>query len=100
MIPMSYDLIVGKNPVIEAIQSGRTIKEILISQQLNHKTEQKLQRAANRMHINMRKVPRQTLDELTNDRHQGIIAYVKPYEYASRSEERRVGKECSTRWGA
>src|SRR5690625_910088 len=83
MIPMSYDLIVGKNPVIEAIQSGRTIKEILISQQLNHKTEQKLQRAANRMHINMRKVPRQTLDELTNDRHQGIIAYVKPYEYAS-----------------
>jgi len=80
---MSYDLIVGKNPVIEAIQSGRTIKEILISQQLNHKTEQKLQRAANRMHINMRKVPRQTLDELTNDRHQGIIAYVKPYEYAS-----------------
>lgn len=80
---MSYDLIVGKNPVIEAIQSGRTIKEILISQQLNHKTEQKLQRAANRMHINMRKVPRQTLDELTKDRHQGIIAYVKPYEYAS-----------------
>lgn len=83
MIQMDHEIISGKNPVMEALQAGRPIKKILISQQINKKTQNEFQRVLKRVNVNIRKVPRQTLDELASGNHQGIVAYVAPYEYAS-----------------
>lgn len=83
MIQMDHELIIGKNPVMEALQSGRSIKEVLMSQQLNKKTQHEFQRATKRVNVHVRKVPKHTLDKLTSENHQGIVAYVAPYEYAS-----------------
>lgn len=83
MIEMDHEVIIGRNPVMEALQSGRSIKEVLLSQQLNKKTENKFKQAIKRVNVQVRKVPKHVLDELTTGNHQGIVAYVAPYEYAS-----------------
>lgn len=74
-------MIIGKNPVIEALQSGRSVNKVIISDQLNKKTEKELQQATKRANTVLQKVPKQRIDQLSKGRHQGIVAYVSAYEY-------------------
>lgn len=80
---MSDEYITGKNPLIQAIKSGRTIHKVLISQQLNRQTENELRRLLKGKRVPIQKVPRKKLDELSAGKHQGIIAFVASYSYAS-----------------
>lgn len=80
---MSEEMIIGKNPVTEALKSGRVINKIIISDQLNQQMEREIQEAAKKRKVTIQKVPRQKLDKLTKGRHQGVIAYVAAYDYAS-----------------
>lgn len=80
---MSEELIIGKNPLIQAIKSGRTIHKVLISEQLNRQTENELRRLLKEKRVSVEKVPRQQLDQLSAGKHQGVIAYVANYTYAS-----------------
>lgn len=83
---MGEEMIVGRNPVLEALKAGRPVNKIMISNQLNNKMEQQLQTAAKKANTIVQKVPMQRLDQLSKGKHQGIIAYVTPYEYASVQE--------------
>lgn len=91
---MDEELIVGKNPVLEALRSGRTVNKILVSDQLNDKTFRQIQQHAKQAGTIIQKVPKSKLNQLTNANHQGVLAYVSPYQYASlddlfaRAEER------------
>lgn len=80
---MSEEIIIGKNPIFQAIKSGRPINKILISQQLHRQTEAELQKAltgkSNQAII--QKVPKQKLDKISNGKHQGMVAYVTTYTY-------------------
>lgn len=76
-------MIMGKNPVIETLRSGRSVNKVMVSQQLNDKVFQQLQQLTREAGTIIQKVPKQKLDQLTSGNHQGVIAYVASYQYAS-----------------
>ncbi|HLS23711.1 MAG TPA: 23S rRNA (guanosine(2251)-2'-O)-methyltransferase RlmB [Pseudogracilibacillus sp.] len=83
---MSDEYIIGKNPLIEAIRSGRTINKIYISEQINRQTENEIRRLIKEKSIPLQKVPRKKLNDLTRGKHQGIVAIAAGYSYASLDE--------------
>lgn len=83
---MQDEMIIGKNPVLEALQSGRPINKIIISDQLNKNTERELHQMAKKANTIIQKVPKKRIDQLSKGRHQGIIAYVTAYDYATIEE--------------
>ncbi|MBP2078963.1 23S rRNA (guanosine(2251)-2'-O)-methyltransferase RlmB [Oceanobacillus polygoni] len=91
---MDQELIIGKNPVMEALKSGRSVNKVVISEQLNPNVQKKLQQMAREAGTIVQKVPKSKLDQLDSGNHQGVIAYVASYQYASiedlfqRAEER------------
>ena len=83
---MQDEMIIGKNPVLEALQSGRPINKIIISDQLNKNTERELHQMAKKANTIIQKAPKKRIDQLSKGRHQGIIAYVTAYDYATIEE--------------
>jgi len=79
---MDQEIIIGKNPVIEALKSGRSVNKVLVSEQLNHTVLKKLQQLAKEAGTIVQKVPKSKLDQIDNGNHQGVIAYVASYQYA------------------
>ncbi len=72
----------GKNPVLEALKSGRSIDRILIAKGSNEGSIREIVARAKEQKIVIREIDRKKLDEISGSRaHQGIIAYVSPYNY-------------------
>lgn len=80
---MSEEFIIGKNPVIEALKSGRSINKLFVSDQLNHTAGQNLERLAKEHGTVVTRVPKQKLDKMVDGNHQGVAASVAAYAYAS-----------------
>ncbi|HEX6593756.1 MAG TPA: 23S rRNA (guanosine(2251)-2'-O)-methyltransferase RlmB [Bacillota bacterium] len=80
---MSQEIIIGKNPVFAALQSGRTIHKVLMSEQLHPNMQEKLNKLGKKAGAVVQKVPKNKLDRTAKGNHQGIIAYVAPYTYVS-----------------
>lgn len=80
---MDQEIIIGKNPVLEALKSGRSVNKVIISEQLNHSVQQNLSRESKAAGSVVQKVPKQKLDQLAKGNHQGVIAYVAAYQYAT-----------------
>ncbi|GGM35137.1 23S rRNA (guanosine(2251)-2'-O)-methyltransferase RlmB [Paraliobacillus quinghaiensis] len=80
---MSDEWIVGKNPVMEALKSGRTINKIVISDQLNKQAVHKIQSLAKESGVLVNRVPRQKIDQLVEGNHQGVAAAVAAYTYST-----------------
>ncbi|WP_244856845.1 23S rRNA (guanosine(2251)-2'-O)-methyltransferase RlmB [Oceanobacillus sp. J11TS1] len=84
----------GKNPVMEALKSGRSVNKVLVSEQLQGTAFRNIQQLARESGAVVQKVPRSKLDKIQEGNHQGVIAYVASYPYASiddlfkRAEER------------
>ncbi|WP_010652120.1 23S rRNA (guanosine(2251)-2'-O)-methyltransferase RlmB [Oceanobacillus massiliensis] len=91
---MDQEMIIGRNPVMEALKSGRSVNKVFVSEQLNSNVQKQLQQLAREAGTIVQKVPRSKLDQLDSGNHQGVIAYVASYQYASiedlfkRAEER------------
>lgn len=71
---------------MEALKSGRTINKVMVSQHLNQNVQQTLYRESKKANVVMQKVPKQRLDQLAKGNHQGVIAYVAAYRYATMDE--------------
>lgn len=80
---MSKELIIGKNPVIEVLNSEREVYSVSILDKLNKKTADEIYEAAKKKGVTVDRVSRGKLDNLTDGRHQGIVASVEGYDYAS-----------------
>lgn len=80
---MSKELIIGKNPVIEVLNSEREVYSVSILDKLNKKTADEIYEAAKKRGVTVDRVSRGKLDNLTDGRHQGIVASVEGYDYAS-----------------
>ena len=79
---VSYDRIEGRNPVMEAIRSGRSIDKILIQKDINEGSIVKIRAAAQANRIVVSEVAKQKLDKLSQTGvHQGVIAYTAVHEY-------------------
>lgn len=80
---MSTDKIVGRNPVMEALKSGREIDKILIAKGTEGGSLIKIIGKAKDRGIPIQYVERQKLNEISeSNAHQGIIATVAAYEYS------------------
>ncbi|MDL4841365.1 23S rRNA (guanosine(2251)-2'-O)-methyltransferase RlmB [Aquibacillus rhizosphaerae] len=80
---MSEEWIVGKNPVIEALSAGRSINKLLVSDQLQNQSYNKIHSLAKQNGITIQRVPKKKLDQLVDDNHQGVAAAVAAYQYSS-----------------
>ncbi|OZU87228.1 23S rRNA (guanosine(2251)-2'-O)-methyltransferase RlmB [Virgibacillus indicus] len=83
---MDQELIIGKNPVMEALRTGRSVNKVFVSEQLNSTAQAKLHQLAKQAGTIVQKVPRNKLDQLSDGNHQGVIAYVASYDYVSLEE--------------
>src|SRR5690625_1156881 len=86
-------MIIGRNVVLEALHSKRPMNKVIISDQLNRRTEQEIKNAAKKADTIVQNVPRKKLDQMTNDKHQGIIAYVSAYHYFTVQEILQLAEE-------
>ncbi|MCC8168807.1 MAG: 23S rRNA (guanosine(2251)-2'-O)-methyltransferase RlmB, partial [Oscillospiraceae bacterium] len=78
------DKIIGRNPVLEAIRSGRSIDKILIKKGRYEGSIVPIIRKAKDAKIPIQEVDSAKLDAVAEgENHQGIIAYVSAYEYVS-----------------
>ena len=82
MTEIESELIGGKNPVAEALRSGRELNKIWIAEGLNKKGIGEILSLANEAKIIVQAVPKRKLDGMLDINHQGIIASVAAYKYA------------------
>ena len=81
--PEDGRIIEGRNAVLEAFRSGKTIDRLLIQDGCQDGPIQTIKREAKRCGTIMDFVPRERLDQISQTGiHQGAIAYVAAYEYA------------------
>ncbi|WP_042453916.1 23S rRNA (guanosine(2251)-2'-O)-methyltransferase RlmB [Neobacillus dielmonensis] len=79
---MNQDYIVGKNPVIEALKSERDINKILIAEGSQRGQMHQIMQLAKDANVIVQLVPKKKIDQITDQNHQGVLAYVAAYQYA------------------
>lgn len=86
--------IAGRNPVVEAIKSNRTIDKILILKGIHHGVINEIKKLANEKNIIVQYVPKNKLDSIVeNCNHQGVIAYIAAHKYYSVDDILQYAKE-------
>lgn len=77
------DKIIGRNPVLEAIRSGRSVDKILVKKGRHEGSIVTIIKKAKDAGIIVQEVDIKKLDAIAEGgNHQGVIAYVSAYEYA------------------
>ncbi|MDM5329423.1 23S rRNA (guanosine(2251)-2'-O)-methyltransferase RlmB [Neobacillus sp. CF12] len=76
------DYIIGKNPVMEALRSERDINKILIAESSQRGQMQPLIQLAKEANVIVQFVPKKKIDQISDENHQGVLAYVAAYQYA------------------
>ncbi|HRE52325.1 MAG TPA: 23S rRNA (guanosine(2251)-2'-O)-methyltransferase RlmB [Flavitalea sp.] len=74
-------LIIGRQPVIEAIESGRSIDKILLQTNVSGENIGRIRQLARERHIPLQAVPAEKLFSLTRSNHQGCIAFAALLQY-------------------
>ncbi|MCD8391342.1 MAG: 23S rRNA (guanosine(2251)-2'-O)-methyltransferase RlmB [Firmicutes bacterium] len=78
------DIIFGRNPVLEAIKSGRAIDKILIKKGRYEGSVVSVVKRAKENGIVIQETEKKKLDEICRgENHQGVVAYVSACDYAS-----------------
>ena len=87
---MTEDIIIGRNPVTEALRAEREIETIFIQQNLTDGPLGRVTGLARDRRIPVRRVPKKKLDEMTREvpggaplNHQGVVAKAALMKYAS-----------------
>lgn len=75
------DIIFGVHAVIEAIKSDREINKLLIQKGISKDLFQELKEYTANKNYFIQFVPAEKLDKITQNNHQGVIAYIAPVEY-------------------
>lgn len=80
---MKDEWLIGKNPIMEALRSGRSINKLFIGDYVKPNSIKDLQQRAKKSGVLIKRVPKQKLDQLVSGKHQGIVAAVAAYDYAT-----------------
>ncbi|AKM17472.1 23S rRNA (guanosine(2251)-2'-O)-methyltransferase RlmB [Anoxybacillus geothermalis] len=75
------DYIIGRNPVIEALKSGRDINKIWIAEGAQRHAVEPVLEWAKRRGVLVQYVPKRKLDQMVDGVHQGVIAQAAAYRY-------------------
>jgi len=78
------DIIEGRNPVMEALRSGRTIDKLIVQNGDKQGSILKIIKMAKDAHVAISYAEKAKLDKIaTTSSHQGVVAYVAAKEYVS-----------------
>lgn len=81
------DWLAGKNPITEALKSGRPLEKLFIAEGIKQASIVGLSKMAKERGVIIQRVHRQKLDQLTGGaNHQGIVAIVAAYHYFELSQ--------------
>jgi 23S rRNA (guanosine2251-2'-O)-methyltransferase len=75
------NIIVGRNPVLEALKKGGGVDRILIYRNATGDVLTEIRVLAKTLNVPVQLVPGQKLDGLTNIQHQGIVAFKTMVQY-------------------
>ena len=73
--------IIGRQPLLEAIESGKNIEKIYLQNNSTGETIQMIRELAAKHHIPIRQVPLEKLQSLTRGNHQGCVAVAAIVSY-------------------
>jgi 23S rRNA (guanosine2251-2'-O)-methyltransferase len=77
----SSDLIIGRQPLVEALQSGRAIDKILFQRNVSGESIGEIRKLAEKRAIPVQQVPVEKLNSFTRANHQGVIALAALFTY-------------------
>jgi 23S rRNA (guanosine2251-2'-O)-methyltransferase len=84
---MMEEVIYGKNPVLEALRSGRELNKIWIAEGSKPQAVQAIYDEAKKRGIIVTHVPRAKLDQTAETKnHQGVLAFAAAYSYVEYEE--------------
>lgn len=87
------DIIYGRNPVLEALESGHEINRIIVLEGSKDKPIQKIIDISKERKYLIQYLDRKKMDRITDgENHQGVIAYVAPYHYHEVEEILEIAK--------
>lgn len=87
------EIIEGRNPVLEALKSGRPINKILLAQNVgNHSSIAEIIQLSRSRAIPIEYQPREVLEKLSASSSQGVIAYTSVKEYISLDDLIQISK--------
>lgn len=91
--PISDNVIIGRNPVIEALKNDREIEKLLIGKGAEGSITKIIGMAKDKQ-IPIYQSDKITLDRITANRpHQGVVAYASAYSYAELDDIYALAKE-------
>ncbi|MGN6437716.1 MAG: 23S rRNA (guanosine(2251)-2'-O)-methyltransferase RlmB [Agriterribacter sp.] len=74
-------LIIGRQPLIEALESGRAIDKIWMFKNINGESVQAIRQLAREKNIPVQMVPVEKLNSFTKANHQGVVAMAAMVQY-------------------
>jgi 23S rRNA (guanosine2251-2'-O)-methyltransferase len=77
----SSDIIIGRQPLIEAIQAGRAIDKILFQRNVSGESIGEIRKLAEKRGIPIQQVPVEKLLSITRANHQGVVALAALFVY-------------------
>jgi 23S rRNA (guanosine2251-2'-O)-methyltransferase len=79
-------IIIGRQPLIEAINSGRAVDKILLQKGATGEIIHSIRELAKQHHIPVQYVPVEKLNSITRANHQGVVAFVALVQYMNLQE--------------
>ena len=76
------NLLIGRNPIREALKSNRDLEKLLVARGELQGSAREILQMARDAHVNIQEVDKARLDEIA-PHHQGMIAYASAYAYAT-----------------
>jgi hypothetical protein len=74
-------LIIGRQPLVEALQGGRAIDKILLQKNISGDVINTIRQLAREHNVPIQVVPPEKLDGMTKANHQGVVAFVARVQY-------------------
>ncbi|MEW9672317.1 23S rRNA (guanosine(2251)-2'-O)-methyltransferase RlmB [Ammoniphilus sp. 3BR4] len=91
---MSEEYIVGRNPVLEVLRSGRSVNKIWIAEGSMKGPMSQVVGMAKEAKIQVQIVPKKKIDQVAEgEAHQGVVALVAAYDYAEVEDILRKAEE-------
>ncbi|MBE51152.1 MAG: 23S rRNA (guanosine(2251)-2'-O)-methyltransferase RlmB [Flavobacteriales bacterium] len=75
------NIVYGIRPIIEAIESGKTIDKLFIQKGLHNDLFSELWSIVRKRRINYKHVPKEKIHRLTKKNHQGVFAFISPIDF-------------------
>ncbi len=80
-VKSDFKLLVGRKPIMDAIEDGISLEKIFIDRALKGPVEIKIRKTAKERGIPLKVVPQITLDKMSSANHQGVLAQIANLNY-------------------